>query len=172
MKRFLLPLFLFLFFVLEGAFIDLLPSSVIGSDLIFTPHWVLIFLIYIGVFYDRDTTYYAIMYALIFGFLTDIVYTGILGLYTFAYGLATYVIHELKKLLQGNVYVMVLLGIVGTAVADVAIFIILSLVEIVDLSWQSYAFNRLLPSIGLNLLFLMILYPIFSKRLIFWGRES
>lgn len=172
MKKLLLPLFLFLFFVLEGTFIDILPINFISSDLLFTPHWVLVFLIYIGVFYDRDTTYNAIMYALIFGLLTDIVYTGILGLYTFAYGLATYLIHELKKLLQGNFYVMILLGVIGVAIADIAVFIILMLVEMVDISWQSYALSRLLPSLGLNLLFLIILYPIFSKRLDFWGRET
>lgn len=171
MKRFYLPVILFFLLVLEGIAIEILPPSVLTGELTFVPHWVLIFIIYIAVFYDRDTTYYSILYAVIFGFLIDVVYTGILGLYTFSYGFATYIIHELKKLLHGNFYVMVLLGLLGIALADAALYIIFSLLEMVNMSWKNYSLYRLLPSLGSNLLFLIILYPIFQKRLLFWGRE-
>lgn len=146
MKRFYLPIILFALLVLEGVAIEVLPPSVQNGDLTFIPHWVLVFLLYIAVFYDRDTTYYSILYAVIFGFLIDVVYIGVLGLYTFSYGLATYLIHELKKLLHGNFYVMILLGLVGIALADVALFIVFSLIEKVNLSWESYSLYRLLPS--------------------------
>jgi len=171
MRRLYLPLILFLFLVLEGVAIDMLPRNVLESDLLFTPHWVLVFLVYIAVFYDKDSTYYSVMYALLFGLLIDIVYTGILGLYMFSYGLVTYIVHGLKKVLHGNFYVIVLLGLLGIALSEIAIFIVFTVVEIINVSWQTYFLNRLLPSLLLNLIFLVILYPIFHNRLIFWGRE-
>lgn len=171
MRRVYLPLILLVLLVLEGVAIEVLPPSILEGELIFVPHWVLVFLLFVSVFYDRNATYHAILYALIFGFLIDVVYTGILGVYTFSYGIATYIVHELKKLLHGNFYVMVLLGLVGVALADVALYIIFSMIEMIHLSWQSYSLYRLLPSLGANLLFLLIFYPIVKNRLVFWAKE-
>jgi len=172
MKRLYLPLILFLFLVLEGVAIDLFPESMMRSDYMFVPHWLLVFLAYIAVFYDRDSTYISVMYAVLFGLLFDIVYTGVLGLYMFSYGLVIYIVHGLKKMLHANFFVMVLLGLAGIVFADAGIYIILTVVEIAEMPWQMYIVNRLLPTLLLNLLFLILLYPIFTKRLISWGTEQ
>ncbi|CDQ39436.1 MULTISPECIES: rod shape-determining protein MreD [Virgibacillus] len=172
MKRLYLPLILFLIMVLEGVALELLPGSLLTNDLLIVPHWVFIFLVYIAIFYDKDRTYFSVMYALIFGLVIDIVYTEVLGVYMFSYALLIYVVHGLKKLLHGNIFVTILLGIVGLALADVAIYLIYMVVGITDVAWKEYLSIRLLPTVLSNLVFLLALYPIVVKKLTAWGREQ
>lgn len=79
MKHLYLPLILFLLLITEGVALEILPSSIVLSDTLIVPHWVFICLIFIAVLYDNENTYYSVLYALIFGILIDIVYTGVLG---------------------------------------------------------------------------------------------
>src|SRR5690625_6893718 len=76
MKRLYVPLILLLFVVLEGVALDLLPVQLLNTKTLIVPHWVLIILIFIVIFYDLEDTYYSIIYGIIFGLLIDIVYTG------------------------------------------------------------------------------------------------
>lgn len=172
MKRLYLPLVLFLFLVLEGVALEMLPENLLKSDLFFVPHWVFVFLVFIAIFYERNNTYHSVVYALIFGLLIDIVYTGILGIYMFSYGISIYIIHGLKKVLHGNLYVTILLCALGIALSDISINIIFSLVGMSEIMWKDYFSNRLLPTVISNLIFLLLLYPIFAKRITRWGREQ
>ncbi|WP_156291197.1 rod shape-determining protein MreD [Oceanobacillus salinisoli] len=172
MKRVYILLFLFLFLILEGVAIKFLPSSIVLSEQMMVPHWILLILIFVAVFFDKGHTYHAILYAIIFGFLVDIVYTGILGVYMFSYGIVVYIIHSLKKFLHGNFFVMLLFSILGLILSDLLITFIYDLVGIIKVSWEHYWLDRLVPTVILNLVFFIILYPILVKRLIAWGSEA
>jgi rod shape-determining protein MreD len=168
MRHIFLPLILLLLVVFEGVALDILPSSLIDGDLMITPHWVLIFLVLIAMFYDRKDSYISIIYALIFGLLMDIAYTGILGVYMFSYGLVIYFIHELRNLLHSNIYSALLFGIIGIVIAELVINLIYYFVGIMDAEWMDYVMSRLIPSILANSIFLLIIYPMFAKRLEKW----
>lgn len=172
MKRLYLPLILFAFVVLEGVAIELLPSSFVINDLLIIPHWVFIFLLYMAIFYDSDQTYFSVLYGAIFGLLIDVVYTEILGVYMFAYAFIIYVIHGIRKLLHGNIYVTILLGIVGILLADFTIYLIYSVVGLTDMALTEYLLYRLIPTILANLLFLLVLYPFTRNRLLKWHDEQ
>ncbi|RDW21665.1 rod shape-determining protein MreD [Oceanobacillus chungangensis] len=172
MKRLYIPLLLFLLLILEGVAIDFLPSTVVMGNQLFTPHWVAGFLVLVAVLYDKDDTYFAVVYALIFGLLLDAVYAGVLGVYMFSYTVSIYIIQNLKKMLHGNFFVVVLLGVVGIIIADIMIYIIYLIIGMTDMFWQDYLFNRLLPTVLLNLLFMIIIYPLFAKRVQRWGNEQ
>lgn len=172
MKRLYLPLILFIFVILEGVAINLLPTEIVLSNYLIIAHWVLAFLVYIAIYYDTGSTYYSIMYALIFGLLIDIIYTGVLGVYMFSYGGVIYIIHGLQKLLQRNFFVLVLLGVAAFLMADFSIYLIYFVVGITEMVWQDYLLQRLIPTILANLLFLLILFPIFKKNIVRWGDEQ
>lgn len=172
MKKLYLPLILFVFLVFEGLAINLLPTEIALSENLFIAHWVLALLVYIAVYYDSRTTYYSIIYAFIFGLLVDIIYTGVLGVYMFSYGLVIYIIHNLQKLLQRNFFVLILLGIFSFLMADSFIYLIYYVVGITEMVWQDYLVRRLLPTIVANLVFFIILFPIFKKRIGRWGNEQ
>ncbi|WP_193433359.1 rod shape-determining protein MreD [Virgibacillus necropolis] len=172
MRRLYLPLVLFFFVILEGVAIELLPASFVMSDLLIIPHWVFIFLLYIALFYDNDRTYFSVLYGAIFGLLIDIVYTGVLGVYMFAYAFTIYVMHGIRKLLHSNIYVTILLGIIGILFADFTIYLVYSVVGLTDMVLEDYMLYRLLPTIIANLLFLLVLYPITKNRLSKWQDEQ
>lgn len=172
MKRLYLPLILFLLMVLEGVALELLPAKLVITNSIIIPHWVLIFLVCIAIFYDEESTYFSVFYAVIFGLLIDVVYTGVLGVYMFSYAVSTYIIYGLKKMLYANIYGTLLLGFIGIVLADIAINLIYSVVGITDMLWSNYFIYRLLPTVLANLSFLIVLYPIFTRRLVKWRREQ
>lgn len=171
MKRIYILLFLFLFLILEGVSIKFLPTNFVESGQMLVPHWILIILIFIEVFFDRENTYHALLYAFAFGLLIDIVYTGILGVYMFSYGIVIYLIHLMKKLLHGNFFVTLLFTIIGIICSDLLITFIFNLVDIIQVNWEQYWLIRLLPTVTINLVFFIIFYPIFVKRLKSWGSE-
>ena len=172
MKKVYLPLILFAFVVFEGLAINLLPNEIALSEYLVIAHWVLALLVYVAVYYDTESTLYSVFYAFIFGLLIDIIYTGILGVYMFSYGIVIYVIHGLQKLLQRNFYVLILLGAVAFLMADLLIYLMYSVVGITDMVWKEYLLQRLLPTTIANLVFFLILFPIFKKSIVRWGNEQ
>ncbi|WP_010651044.1 rod shape-determining protein MreD [Oceanobacillus massiliensis] len=171
-KRFYIPLILFLLTILEGVALELLPPDLVKNNMLIVPHWVLAFLIFVAVFYDRDNTYHSIVYGLIFGLLIDVVYTGVLGVYMFSYALVLYIVHGLTKLLQGNIYVLLLLGMLGVCLSELSIYLIYTSAGLIDMVFENYLMDRLLPTVLLNLVFILLIYPFTAKRLARWEREQ
>lgn len=166
MKQLYIPLILFLLLALEGVALDLLPSTLLDSESLLIPHWVFVFLLFVALFFDEEQTYYSIIYGAVFGLLIDIVYTNVLGVYMFSYAVAIYIIYVLKKLLHTNLFVTILLGILGISLADALIYMIYSFVGMTHLQIKSYLIYRLVPTILANIIFLIVIYPFTRRRLI------
>ncbi|WP_102026884.1 rod shape-determining protein MreD [Salirhabdus sp. Marseille-P4669] len=172
MKRLFIPLFLLILLVLESTAINVLPTEWIYSKNFIIPHWTLVFAILVAIFYDRDHTYFCVLYAIIFGFLIDLTYTNILGVYMFSYGLVVYLIHELKQLFHPNIIVTFLLTILGIFLAEHFIYGLYFMIGVTNLSWTSYLSTRFIPTLLGNVLFLIILYPIIKGKLLKWSEEQ
>lgn len=171
MRRYFIALICLFLLVMQGMAMSLLPANLVYSDLLMTPHWVLTFLFIVTMFYDHDNTYHAVWYALVFGLLLDVVYTGVLGVYMVTYALVVYIIHGLNKLLHANFIAASLLTIVGVAMADTFLYVIYSFVQITEMSWGDYALLRLLPTLAANMIFFIILYPLVKERLSLWSED-
>ncbi|MDC3412470.1 rod shape-determining protein MreD [Terrihalobacillus insolitus] len=169
MKRFFLPLLLLLFLVFEGVAPEILPRDLINGKLYIIPHWVLVFSIMITIFYDLDHTFYAVLYGVIFGFIIDVVYTDVLGVYMFFYGVVNYFIHGLKLVLHSNLFIALLLVALGVTLADVGLYVTYNFIRIADVTWQDYAMSRLIPTVVANLFFLIVIYPLFKGKLEQWS---
>ncbi|MGM8364712.1 rod shape-determining protein MreD [Virgibacillus sp. W0181] len=172
MKQLYFFLFLFFLLVFEGVAFELLPSNLVVGHLLIIPHWIVIFLFLLAIFYDGDTTSYSVIYGIIFGLLIDIVYTSVLGVYMFAYPVTVYIIKELKNLFHTNFLVVFLLGTIGLIFADTMIHIVYSAANITDMNLINYLSNRLLPTVLANVIFLIVMYPIFKNRFIKWKKEQ
>lgn len=172
MKRIIIPLILFLLLVSEGVALELLPVSLLKGDLAIVPHWVFVFLLFLAIFYDRENTYFSVLYGLLFGLLIDIVYTGVLGVYMFSYAFVIYIVHGLTKMLHANFFVSVLLGMIGLILCEISINAIYTVVGISDMIWKDYLIYRMVPTVIANILFLIALYPIMMKRLNNWRNEQ
>jgi len=163
-----IPITLFLLLVVEGVNGQLLASFLLDSDTQLVPHWLFIFLILIAIFYDRETTYFSVVYSVIFGLFIDIVYTDILGVYMFVYGIVTYIVHTLKKHFRENFTVTILLGVIGIILVELAINTIYLFIGVAQFEWSHYFYFRLLPTVLANMIFLIICYPFFKNRLLSW----
>ncbi|MBH0230016.1 rod shape-determining protein MreD [Halobacillus yeomjeoni] len=171
MRRYFIALICLFLLVLQGMAMSLLPSNLVYSDLLMTPHWILGFLILIAIFYDRDDTYYSVWHALLFGLLVDVVYTGVLGVYMVTYGIVTYIIHRLNQSVHAGLVSASLLTIVGIALADTILYIIYSFVSITSMTWGNYAWLRLLPTLAANMIFFILLYPLVKDRISSWSED-
>ncbi|MUV39499.1 Rod shape-determining protein MreD [Lentibacillus sp. JNUCC-1] len=171
MKHLYVPLCLFVFLVFEGVAFELLPASIVSGKSIIVPHWILILIVFISLFYVREKSLLSVGYALVFGFLIDIAYTGILGVYMFGYGAAIYVVYSLMKYLQTNIYSAILHGTIAVIISDVLIGIIYEMVGLTNISIPDYLIMRLIPTVLANLVFLIVLYPVMKNLLIKWGTD-
>ncbi|MRH42977.1 rod shape-determining protein MreD [Aquibacillus halophilus] len=169
MQKFYLPLFLLALVVLEGVALDFIPNISVLDDLLVIPHWLLVFLVMVAVFYDQENTYFSIVNAILFGLLIDVVYTSVIGVYMFVYALTIYLIHGLSKLLHTNYFVVLLMTIIAVGIADIGIYFIYFFIGTMDIFWEEYMMTRLIPTILANILFFLICYPIVKRKLVKWS---
>ncbi|UOR12161.1 rod shape-determining protein MreD [Halobacillus amylolyticus] len=135
MRRYIIAGLLLILLVMQGMAMSLLPANLVYSDLLITPHWVLCLVIIIAIFYDRDDTYHAIWYGMIFGLLIDVAYTGVLGVYMATYATTAYILHGIKKMFHANFIAASLLAILSVAMADTMLYIIYSFVQVTTFTW-------------------------------------
>lgn len=173
MKKIHLIFVIILFFllVLQGIAIDLLPSALTTTDVLIVPHWLLLFLMLIAIKFDRNETFYSIIYSVIFGLLIDIVYTGVLGIYMFVYPVSVYVAHILKRMFHTNVLMSTVIGLVTILVTEVLIYYIYTILGMINASTSYFILYRLLPTSIANILFFLLIYGIFSETLVKWSNE-
>lgn len=87
MARFLLTITVLLLFVLEGTVVQVISPSAGGLSWMTVPRFALVCTILISMFLGRREGLY---YGLVFGFLQDILYGQVIGIYTFSMMLASY----------------------------------------------------------------------------------
>lgn len=172
MKRLLLPLMLFLLLIMEGVAIDLLPPFLSSEHMLIAVHWVFIFLVLILLMYDTDETFFSIIYGVCFGLLIDVVYTDVLGVYMFVYPFTLYLLHVLKRLLQTNVYMVVVITIFSLFIVEVLLFFIYTIVGSVQMTFYYFLIYRFIPTMIANLLFLLPVYGLTAKKLRQYRQEQ
>lgn len=172
MQRFYLPFFLLMTIVLEGVAFDFLPRSVVAEEWMVIPHWLLVLLVLITVFFDLEHTYFSVLYAILFGLMIDIVYTSVIGVYMFIYAIVVYIIHGLRKILHANFFVALSLTIIAVVMADTGLYIIYFFIGISPLLWDEYFFRRLIPTLIANVAFFALLYPLIKGKLERWSLQQ
>src|SRR5699024_6550887 len=113
MKKVILIIALLFLLIFEGVALELLPNNLLNLSVIIAPHWILVFWITLSFLYEEVDPHEFISYAIIFGFLVDIVDTDTLGVYMFAYGLELFTAILLKKILQENILMTIFTTIIS-----------------------------------------------------------
>jgi rod shape-determining protein MreD len=158
MTKFLLPVLFVFFFILESLFVQLLPGEVLNSDRIFVPHFLLVAIILLTIYGSRKL---GLLYGLIFGLLFDIVYTEVIGIYLFLFPLIAYIVSKMMKVLQANVFIVLFVVIAGVALAELGVYEMNYLIHITNMGFAHFIEFRLLPTLLLNLAFVIIaMYPL------------
>ncbi|SDB96001.1 rod shape-determining protein MreD [Pelagirhabdus alkalitolerans] len=171
MYRLYLPSILILLVVFQGAVLQFIPAFVEENGWILASHSVFLFLILFSLFYDQNDTYYGLFFAILFGLVIDMIYTNILGVYMFSYGLTTYFVHGLRKILHANFYVALLIAIFATGFVDFMLFTIYQFIGVAQLDMANYFYQRLIPTVILNSFIFILLYLLFKRRLVKWSND-
>lgn len=154
MKKILLPALIAFCFILESLFVELWPSTLFHSKWILVPHFLMVLIIFVTIYAGKK---YGIMYGFLFGLLFDVVYTEIIGIYLFMIPLIAYIIAWVMKILQSNIIVTSFVALFGVALLELGVYEMNFLIQLTDMNFSDYINLRLLPTLLLNLIFIMII---------------
>src|SRR5699024_5640405 len=140
--------------------------------MLITPHWIFIFLLLVSLLYDTNDTFFAIVYGVAFGLLIDIVYSGVLGVYMFVYPFTLYIVHLIKRFVQTNFYMIMIVTAISLFIIEVLLFMVFSIVGTIDVSNMYFVLHRFIPTLIANVLFLIPAYIIFANRMIRLRQEQ
>ena len=167
MIRYLFLPAIFLFaFILESVFLAFVPSYGQADDYVLVPYFLFITLVFGAVYYHRNTT---LIYALIFGAIFDIFYTGLMGVYAYLFPLITYLVCKLMFSLHRKLLIVSVFSLVGISFIE---FIVLGIQTAIGqniLSMEDFMYNRLWATLVTNIIFLLLfgyfLQKIFTRFL-------
>lgn len=153
MKKFLLPLLLLIAFGFENVFATFVPTNLFGDKSIAAPHFLFIVLLFIVVYYNATN---GILYGMLFGFIVDIVYSELLGMYLFAFPILAYLVSNAMKILQVNLFIVSSLVLISVGILEYYTYGLLLLLGRTNLSASVFFTDRFLPTLLLNGIFLVI----------------
>jgi len=151
--RFILPAIFVLLFILESIFVELLPAELFNSDRILAPHFLMAGILFLTAYFSPKQ---GIIYGFIFGLLFDVVYTEIIGIYLFLFPFIAYLFANMLRILQINILIVSTLSILGIALLEVSVYELMHLINVTDLDFSAYVKIRLVPTLVLNLAFIVL----------------
>lgn len=160
MSRILLPFLFIMLFIAESIFVELLPGDIFDGKYIIVPHFLMIAILFLTVYGPKK---YWLFYAFIFGLLFDVVYTEIIGIYLFIFPVVSYLISKLMKVLQTNIIIVSFVALVGVTLVELSSYEMNFLIHQTEMDFSSYISLRLLPTLLLNLIFIVIVAYPFKK---------
>lgn len=149
---------------------DVFSAEWFGFQFADVPHFVLIGLVMIAVFHKRST---AIVLAVSFGLLTDIIYTNVLGVYGFCLPITVYLVTGLNRLMHMNIFVIFFMAVFSVAILEMGVYEIYSLIGNVNMDFSHFWTVRMPPVLILNGVALILLfYPLRNLILKLKNREE
>jgi rod shape-determining protein MreD len=155
-----LPVLTFFFFVFDGTVMQVIFPEGTGTPYVLIPRFTTVLILFIAFFMTRPT---ALVYGLIFGFLTDIVYSDIIGVYFFSMAFTAYLMASISKIFRRNLLATFLLGLLGIVLLEFQVYGMYSIVGITRVSLNEFLYDRLFPSLVLNGLFIIVMYVPMKK---------
>ncbi|MFC0188016.1 rod shape-determining protein MreD [Fictibacillus aquaticus] len=162
MNRILLPFLAYVAFVAESTIMQVMLPEYNGEGWLMVPRFTLVIILFISMYLKPQV---GIAYALVFGLLTDLLYTDIIGVYMFSMALTAYLTSVFSRLVFGNVFVAFFLSLIGVTCLETLVFGLNSLVGVADMAWGIYLYDRLLPTLLLNGVFTLAIYYFIDKHL-------
>lgn len=155
-NRYLLPIYILVAFYLDGSI------SYLGQRLLYTPDYnsisrLFMLVLVLAAFILPEETNLT-WYAIAIGFIYDLYYTGMLGMYTFAVPIVIYVVRYLKQYLPDSPFFIALVYLISLTLLETIIYLFNRMAGIVSTVPVDFISNVLAPTIALNLVFFIFLY--------------
>lgn len=157
--RILIPLVAAFLFLLESSFALLSPVEFDDRTMYLVPRFLLLYLIFVSIYYDRKR---AMQYGLVFGILFDVFYLNIIGLYTVLYPAVCLIAGYTVRYIHQHLAVTTGLAILLMSIFEFLLYQFFRLISYTSVPLDTFFYERLLPTIGANLIFLIMLGWVFK----------
>jgi rod shape-determining protein MreD len=165
LRKWIIPILALLCFVSESIFVQILPSEMYEYGRIIVPRFVLIMIVLISM-YTNVTT--GMTYGIVLGLLYDLMYTNLIGVYMFAFPLIAYIIAVTMKVLHINILIISLMSIISVTMLEFFVYGVQLLIGGTTLHVGGFLQLRLLPTLVLNLAFVILFYIPLRKHFNKW----
>ena len=164
-KRIIIPL-LAVFFLLEGLLVPILTKANYASGISIFPRLVLVTIIYVAIYHKRND---ALLLAIIFGVLTDIIYGRVYCVYTISLIGVVFLCIALERMHHPSFFYYLIMQIIVISTFEIFIFGLLKIYGLVTMHFGDMMMNIFFPSLLFNLLVAAALYPLLLRLI---GREN
>ncbi|MBU8690133.1 rod shape-determining protein MreD [Priestia megaterium] len=153
MKRFVLPILVLVVFMFESIFVNFVAMASPWRDWILSPHFVVVVLAFMSVYYHPKQ---AMLYGVILGFMYDIAFTDVLGVYALGLPAVCYIVSKLMKIFQQNTLIVICMSLLAVAIIEFYVYGINSIINISDMTIGRFLQERFYATIILNAMFALI----------------
>lgn len=160
MIRVWLPTLTFFFFIFSGTVMQVFSPHWFGVPYELVPRFSMVVILFIGIFVNRPV---ALVYGLIFGFLYDIVYTNVIGVYFFSMAFTAYIIASIAQAFRNSLYTTFFLGLLGIVMLEIQVYGLYSIVGIAQMPLKPFLYDRLIPTLLLNGIFIILVFYPFRR---------
>lgn len=161
MRKWLFPVLAILCFIFESIFVQMIPTQIFEMEHILVPRFTIIIIIIITMFSKIST---GMAYGFVLGLLYDLMYTNLIGVYMFAYTFLAYLVAIIMKALPINTLTLSIVSIFTISLLDFFVYGIQLLIKATQIPIDDFITIRLLPTLILNLTFVIIFYILLRKH--------
>lgn len=157
MTHFLFMLTIFILFIIEGTVLQVFSPDVWGISVLMIPRFVVVMLIFGALFLGR---FHGLFLGLFFGLLYDVVYGSVIGIYGFSMALVGYFCGLTFRIFQQNIFLILLTVFIALTLHECLVYAVLSLIKFVHMDLHHFFFQRVIPTLVLNMIFaILVSYP-------------
>ncbi|SUM75015.1 rod shape-determining protein MreD [Staphylococcus saprophyticus] len=137
-----------------------IPMQIGDKDIVFVPHLMLMYLLLICVYRSFGV---AMILAAVFGIVTDLYFGSFYGLYLFGFILFVVIMDFFFKTFYRDNTMLFITVWLSTIFLEIYVAIIYSILGLIAFNFIDFIVFRLIPTLILNFILLVILYPIITK---------
>lgn len=157
MTHFLFLLTIFILFIIEGTVLQVFSPDYWGMQVIMVPRFVVVLLIFGALFLGRIQ---GLFMGLLFGLMYDVVYGSVIGIYGFSMALVSYFSGLTFRIFQQNIFLILLTVLVALTLHEFLVYGVFYLINFADMDVHFFFFNRVIPTLVLNMIFaILVSYP-------------
>lgn len=147
-------------FYIDTAIGLVIPMQIGDKDIIFVPHLTLMYLLLICVYRSFGV---AMILAAVFGIVTDLYFGSFYGLYLFGYILFVVIMDFFFKTFYRDNTMLFITVWLSTLFLEIYVAIIYAILGLIAFDFIDFVVFRMIPTLILNFILLVILYPIMTK---------
>lgn len=157
MTHFLFLLTIFILFIIEGTVLQVFSPDYWGMTVIMIPRFVVVMLIFGALFLGR---FQGLFMGILFGLLYDVVYGSVLGVFGFSMALVGYFCGLTFRIFQQNIFLILCTVLIALILHEFLVYGVLLLIDFVQMDLSYFLFQRVIPTLVLNMIFaILVSYP-------------